>query len=342
VMACPGLSMGVRRRCNHISAKALWLAALLPAALGCEKESPNGPTPDPGPAWERLADVNQPREKAGAMAHDGRVFLMGGRGTDPLAPFPGVEVYDPETAVWELHDELHALNNTGAVHVAHDGLLYAFSGRADNGPVSRAIQVFDPEELTIETLRVQLLQGHKDGAGVAIPGGILIMGGLLDVGSPSDLVERFVPNSTAPEMETRLPYPLQDFSALHHDGRVFVFGGQSEETRIDSVAVYDLISREWEVVDNALPLGWDQPRAAKAGDRILIMSGKGAAGELNGEYDPLLHFWRPLADLPEPRSESAVTVLAGKVWLISGLTGDGEGEVPTAGVLVYDPAAETE
>ena len=317
-------------------------AAALAVLSACEKESPTEPPPPPGPAWRQEAPVNAPRFKAGALGWNGRIYLVGGGGSDIPEALPlGVEVYDPAGTSWEFHEDLRLFTLTGTVFVPYDGKLYAASGEHPGG-FSRGVQVFDPAKMTIETVGVQLAEAHKDGGGVALPDGILVIGGRSTPGTSTTLVERIDPVARTVVNETRLPYPLQDFSAAYHDGLVFVFGGQDGRTasRVDSVAIYDPVAKSWEVVDNALPLGWEHPRAAVVDGRILVFSGKGEAGMINGEFDPLARRWSPLSSIPGARSESAVAVLDGDTWIISGFVVSGEDELLTPDVFVYDISAE--
>ena len=54
--------------------------------------------PDAETAWQRVTSADgstaSKRHEAGAVAVDGRIYLLGGRGTRPL------EVYDPATRRW--------------------------------------------------------------------------------------------------------------------------------------------------------------------------------------------------------------------------------------------------
>jgi hypothetical protein len=110
--------------------------------------------------------------------------------------------------------------------------------------------------------------------------------------------------------------------------------------RVDSVAVYNLSSRTWEVVDNALPVGWEHPRVVDLDGRFLIMTGKGAAGRMNGWFDTVTRSWFALSPLPEARSESVVVAVSGKAWVISGLRLTQNVEAIVDNVWIYDPAGE--
>jgi N-acetylneuraminic acid mutarotase len=318
---------------------------LLVVFLACEKESPYVPPPTPGPAWEAAPSVQAPREKAGAWAHGGRLYLVGGgpRSDIPEDPLPGVEVFDPDSGRWILHPDLLPTSVEGTVFVPWGDRLFLFSGADPQGAILRTVEVFDPEAMRIMNVGIPLLEGHKDGAGVALGDGILLMGGLGLSGSPTDLMERFDPVGLRTEPAGRMPYPLQDFSAVVFGGRVYVFGGQvgAARTRVDSVAIWDPGTESWEVVDDALPLPWEHPRSVVVGQRLLVLTGRGPAGLLNGIFDPQTRSWSPLSSLPAPRSRCAVTVWQGKVWVISGWTEIQGTEVLTREVLVYDPEADT-
>ncbi|MBU1949377.1 MAG: hypothetical protein KJ927_11735 [Candidatus Eisenbacteria bacterium] len=316
------------------------VAAAIAILSGCEKESPTVPPIEPGPTWSHGVSIHDAREKSGAVEWEGKVYLIGGGRTSTFGHYPGVEVFDPDSARWIEYPQLKFQTNIGTVFAAAERKVYAVSGRADDGPVSRLIEVFDPADMSIDFINVQMAAGHKDGAAVVVPAGLMVLGGLDTPGAPTDLVEIIDLNAPSVSQETRLPYTLQDFSVFHLDGHVYVIGGQRGNARTDSVAVYNLIERTWEVIDNALPVGWEHPRVVNLEGRIIVMTGNGNAGRLNGWFDTETRSWFALTSLPEARSQSAVVTVSGKIWVITGLKEVHGVEAIVDDVWIYDPAGE--
>ena len=53
-----------------------------------------------GERFHRVASLHHAREGPGVVAHDGKLYVLGGRGGDG-----SVEVYDPATDKWEILDQ---------------------------------------------------------------------------------------------------------------------------------------------------------------------------------------------------------------------------------------------
>jgi N-acetylneuraminic acid mutarotase len=49
--------------------------------------------------WARIAPLNQEREHTAAVAHDGKIYVLGGRWVTDMS---SIEIYDPSTDMWTL------------------------------------------------------------------------------------------------------------------------------------------------------------------------------------------------------------------------------------------------
>jgi N-acetylneuraminic acid mutarotase len=90
-----------------------------------------------GGAWTRLADAPAARSHAGAVVHNGRLFLLGGTG-GPQFVNREVFSYDFAANTWATHTPLPAVRHSGGA-ASVDGKLYYFGGWAP-GTVANQLQ----------------------------------------------------------------------------------------------------------------------------------------------------------------------------------------------------------
>lgn len=89
-----------------------------------------------GEAWEELEPLPRPRWGHRLIAHDGRLYAVGGR------PGARVQIYEPEEG-WRLGAPIPEVRDHLGV-VAHDEELWALGGRDADEELTARVDVYDP------------------------------------------------------------------------------------------------------------------------------------------------------------------------------------------------------
>ncbi len=113
-----------------------------------------------GDTWKALAPLSRKRGSTVAVAHGGKIYILGGAGLHPgskeTALHPArphralatTEVYDPATNTWKTLQDMPTARNHGAAAVVNNKIYY-IGGRIGNAFITRAsntdiVEVYDP------------------------------------------------------------------------------------------------------------------------------------------------------------------------------------------------------
>lgn len=150
----------------------------------------------------------------------------------------------------------------------------------------------------------------------------------------------------------QLPRPRTQFGAVERAGKVYVFGGLDyDAARPEGEAFQypiDVLALEGEAF---APAGFDLPRprrafgAALLGERYYLVGGMREQFTIVEEvdaYDFAAGRWVEVARPRAPRLSPELVAVGGKLYLLSGASLSGEGDLsPCATVEVYDPATDS-
>ncbi|MCR9143970.1 MAG: DUF6519 domain-containing protein [bacterium] len=257
--------------------------------------------------WTLAAPIPDGRYGAGAVAHAGEIYLLGGY-DGPVGVNRRVSCLklDLIRGDWvnipPLTDE-HAYFQPVVVN----DIIYAAGGRvATQNAVSRRV-----EKLSLNDL------------------------------APYAPVPTSLPFFNDWTLRADMPVAQAEPMAAAVNGRFYLFGGQATQgasvTFNDDSFVYDPITDAWNTI---API--TTPRgngvAAHVNGKIYVMTGaiNGGASDLNEEYDPLNDSWTTRAPVPTARYNTGVAVLDGLIYLIGA-------QQPADGMKVdaYDPVADS-
>lgn len=225
--------------------------------------------------------------------------------------------------------------------VADERQLYVFGGAVKNGTTG-SIEIIDPKTRSVQVLRNHIIPRAHLSAVWDGEHSIFLIGGLSDragnVRWESD-VEVF--NTKTREVTTvaPLPFPTRSNSAVHIDGKIYVFGGNYKDwetnrmKRSDIVAIYDIADDAWSL-GPPMPSG-KETEAVVYGKAIYTVGGYDGRNGLSSmdKYLPVEERWTTLAPMPEQISAHAATVMDDFVITF----GDYENQSKT---LVYDFASD--
>ena len=178
-------------------------------------------------AWVAKAGMPTSRSGGVAVAHDGRIYVAGGRvprGND-------FAVYDPAADQWEVLPNLPSQRNhiTGA---AIDGRIHIVGGRLENGlsPIkSDAHEVFDPQTRTWTTA-APLLRARSGMNGVLAKGCFHVWGG--EAPPPIGMIpdhDFYDPRTNRWSSLPNMPTPIHGVvGSAYVDGLIWVTGGGTQ------------------------------------------------------------------------------------------------------------------
>jgi N-acetylneuraminic acid mutarotase len=173
-------------------------------------------------AWVQKAPMPTARSGGVAVAHDGKIYVAGGRvprGND-------FAVYDPATDQWEVLPDLPSQRNHIA-GAAINGRIHIVGGRLGNGlsPLkSDANEVFDPATRTWTTA-APMLRGRSGMNGVMARGCFHVWGGEAPSGMTPDH-DYYDPRTNRWWSLRDMPIPIHGVvGSAFVDGLIWVTGG---------------------------------------------------------------------------------------------------------------------
>jgi RNA polymerase sigma factor (sigma-70 family) len=274
---------------------------------GCVPSDPNIPTRfaqttiameeyDPATdTWTKKAGMLPPtRAWLGTSVVNGIIYAIGGwSGWDEGRYVSTVEAYDPAADKWTRKADMPTRRETCAVTV--DGKIYAIGGLRNGVVVVPTVEVYDPAT-DRWTRKADMPTTRCYHAACVIDGRIYVSGGYPvppyiyrnAMGPTLTTVEVYDPATDTWTQTSDMPWPKYGHSASVIDGKMYIIGGQDQETvklwqegQIDGGEMEDLFS-------------------------IVYV------------YDPATDTWTTAARHPFVTTAHAAGVVDGKIYTIGG------------------------
>jgi N-acetylneuraminic acid mutarotase len=260
---------------------------------------------------------------------------------------------------WKTRTATGLQREYGAAGVL-DNVVYVAGGLTGSGLTSTgSTQSYDPSNMTWTTL-ANMNVPRQLVAGDALSGKFFVVGGLSGstVSSanegydPSPSCVAIPPSPDNPSPPTCppviAPVGWQSYHAMNHarqahnavatNGRLYVFGGDSDAARTTRVATTEAYGPDvdsW--FDLALmPTPRDFVAVAALNGSVYVVGGRNAAGTAvptMERYDISANTWTTLAPLPAATSSSRAGTILGRIYVTGGSLGNG--------TYVYDPVANS-
>lgn len=272
-----------------------------------------------------------------AVAAAGRVWLGAG---DP-SPAPATAAVATDAALAPAEVDLGANWRQGvALPQARSGMvvasvglnLYQIGGETDEG-VTGALSIYD-------TQTGRWLPGPPKitavaDAAVAVLGGeIYVIGGRLENGQATGVVEAYSPLNDGWRPVVPLPQPVMGGVAVAASDTLYLFGGQRADEVLAEAYRFDPARQQWETLP---PM--DQARVFATGgllnSRPYIVGGNDGKETLATceRFDPTTDTWSSCPAMQVPRQAAAAAVILNKMYVLGGAGVAAFGEV-------YDPDRE--
>lgn len=254
-------------------------------------------------AWSRGARPPREIHHMQAVAHDGRLYVVGAftGGFPEERPLTHVLVYDPATDRWSEGPEVPAHRRRGAAGVAvHDGRIYLVGGNT---------------------------RGHMSGY---VP--------WLDVLDPWTGQWREL--ADAPHARDHFHAAVIDGRIYAAGGRKTSHDtGDTLSMTIAQVDVYDIASGQWQTLEAPLPTQRAGAGTVAMDGKLVVLGGESVRqvpGHSEVEaYDPATARWTTLAPLPRGRHGTQATMIGPALHMVAG-SGDRGGGPELEDHLVFE------
>jgi N-acetylneuraminic acid mutarotase len=210
-----------------------------------------------------------------AAVLDGRIYVIGGFGTNTNVATAEVRVYDPATKTWSQAAPLPAARG-GHAAVVLDGRIHVVGGGNDVSTLALH-SVYDPAA-DAWSAAAPLPQAKGSPAAVVLDGELWAIGGrsgLDDFGG----VHVYDPATDAWSRGPAIP-PRGTHGATVYRDTIYVFGGESQQrgTVLDGVLRLDREENRWERVQPPQPTARAYARSVPFADGVLVVGGSTSAG----------------------------------------------------------------
>ena len=297
----------------------------------------------PAAEWSRRAPMPDLRTEPGAVALDGKLYVIGGS-TKQIDDLATALAYDPASDTWAaLAPMPHGINHVSAVTAG--GKVYAvggFSGRVPGSQELRRVHqgaepfvfAYDPKANSWAT--IASLSSPRGSVGTAVVDGrIHAIGGRgLDVKTvPTH--EVFDPATGKWSEAASLPRKRDHMAVIAARGLIHVIGGRTDD-RDDNVGdhdIYDPSSNQWRSAP-PLPTPRSGGQSALLGNLIVVYGGENSKKTFDEveAFDLDRNVWLSLPRAPTGLHASAGAAMGDRIYFPGGSTGPG-GDGTTAQLL---------
>jgi len=191
--------------------------------------------------WTTIPPLNVPRQEVGVAAVEGRVYVIGGIGTDQQGSRV-VEIFDTQAGRWRLGPSFPIPIHHPNV-AAVGSKIYVAGGYSDPGftPVAKVFELDTDTELW--TRKADLRRARAAGAAVEYAGRKNAVALLNSRGEEVTRVSRQLSGNEQLSRFIDEFYP--DIRNGEYAGRMYVFGGDTGDRSVTDTSVYDSSADQW-------------------------------------------------------------------------------------------------
>ena len=289
-------------------------------------------------AWETVSSsdnsVATKRHEATAVAVDGKLYLMGGRGNRPI------EVYDSSTQRWRVignpPEELHHFQPVVIGTKVY--VIGAFTCCYPDEPSVQTIHVFDTatEQWSSDgDIPSSRLRGSA--GAVVHDGEIYLVGGNTKGhdGGAVNWFDRYDPVSKDWDTLPNAPHARDHFMAVVVDDKLVAAAGRESDQpdpfddAVVQTDIYDFSTKSWSTGAN-IPTARAGVFATPAGSEVLVAGGEintsNVALAVTEAYNVKTNSWRKLQSLQQGRHSGGGAAIGSQWHVVSGSVRKGGGD----------------
>ncbi|MBC8374825.1 MAG: T9SS type A sorting domain-containing protein [FCB group bacterium] len=209
--------------------------------------------------WTVDATTTLYRFYGNAHSYDGKVYLLGGGGGDPLA----VEVFDPATRTVSLLEPMPA-HHRNAGSALYEGKIYMIAG-SDDGAYSNRVDIYDIANNSWSTGADHPLAAQTE---ATLHGNMIYTMGGFDGSTRNEIYTYDIANDTWTAMGT-MPYPTSANRMVTHNDFLYIIGDYADLNRLMRYSINDA---SWVEYESNL-IGRRHSSAVIADDKLYIIAG---------------------------------------------------------------------
>src|SRR3989442_618822 len=275
--------------------------------------------------WTTIPPLNVPRQEVGVAAVEGRVYVIGGIGTDQQGS-KVVEIFDTQAGRWRLGPSFPIPIHHPNV-AAVGSKIYVAGGYSDPGftPVAKVFELDTDTELW--TRKADLRRARAAGAAVEYAGRMYVFGG--DTGDRSVTDTSVYDPSADQWTELRpMPTPRNHMGAAVLRGRIYVVGGRPGNLSVNEM--YDPASNTW-TTKPPMPTARSGHAVGAVGTSLIAFGGEGNPNAPTGvfpqveAYSAELEEWASLDPMPVPRHGIGIGIIGNAMFMPGGAVVEGYG-----------------
>jgi N-acetylneuraminic acid mutarotase len=282
---------------------------------------PLGPVMAQEDTWTTKFPMPTGREKTGACAIDGDIYVIGGVINSVLLGLTTNEAYDTTTDSWTTRTPMPTARRRLTTTVV-DGKCYAIGGhRASAADGLTDVEIYDPAADSWSTGTPMPTHRFAHTA-AAVDGKIYVVGGkstaLTDV---FGTLEIYDPVTDLWTTGSPMPTARGLLTASAVNGKVYAIGGSTEpgSTQFSTIEMYDPATDTWSA-RSPMPSARFALTSSTVNGRIYVIGGArffNALGTVE-EYDPLSDTWTARAVMPQRRHAMPSAVVDGRIYVMGG------------------------
>ena len=318
-----------------LAALAAGVALVLSATLLAQNP------PARGMRWSKAAPFPEPEEELYGTVINGKFYVVGGFGFNPLPPGGTLTLNPQPVAGGNAGRAGGGAPNVGPCGGCPPGLIYEYDPGPDKWTKKKDIPVHVHHQ-----------------AQAAYNGKLYILGGCLRAisgeGGTTNVWE-FDP--VADSYRALAPLPVKRCSAIAEtvNGKIYVIGGlepfeNGMGTRVTGRnEMYDPATNTW-TERSPMPTSRDHAFSGVVNNKIYVIGGRIGAGNIPAtsnidvveEYDPATNLWGPIKDrMPTPRSGGGAATYNGKIYVGGGELQNRQLSAAFRALEAYDVASNT-
>ena len=180
-------------------------------------------------------------------------------------------------------------------------------------------------------------------AGALLDGKIYVIGGYVESGETTDIVQAYDPKADKWSEVSSLPEPVDHAAAATFDGKLFVVGGyvdfEGKRTPTSKSFIYDPTTNRWKEI-KSMPTARGALTANFVDGILFAVGGQDSARKnvnTNEAYDLKKNTWTEREPMPTNRHHIASAVVDGKLYVVGGRQTGKSPDVNIDTNEVYDP-----
>jgi DNA-binding CsgD family transcriptional regulator/N-acetylneuraminic acid mutarotase len=237
---------------------------------------------------------------------------------------------------WVSHESMPT-KRAGLGLVALDGKIYAIGGVKDNNEATRSVDIYD-SATNRWTEGGNKPTAAANIAGAVVDGKIYVPGGCTNEGKALVSFEIYDPKADSWSKGAALPEARCAYGLVPFQDKLYLFGGWNGKTFEESVFVYSLKTKKWDILKSVMPQAKGYVGAAVLNGTVYVAGGYNGQEEFNQLYvfESDTGQWVEKAPMHEKRGGLGLIAAANNLYAVGG----GWNHSLTTSEK-YDPASNT-